>query len=284
MAIIQPLSMDFALRGIPQRVVGKQDDSGGLRRVSISLTSNGVPYVLASGTEFMIRYKTAQGAIGLYDTLPDGTSPFLFTPGTNYITVSLVDQIFAQPGDVECELRIIEPAGSVSTWTWIVEVERSNSGDATIPSDYINVIAGYAAAAAASAEEAKQAAAGASFPITTEMSITVENENWSNIYYAKAVFWGEFLFVSFCFYTMLTAMSASVDFTITIPIPSGYRLTQSPFDGPATDSGYFSGITVMSSIYSSGTFELSASMYPPDMASNTHTIAYSAMVPVARTS
>ena len=169
MQAIQHISMDFTVHGITPKIYGKQDDSGSMRAVAISLYSGGAAYPLSKNTGFMLRYKTAAGAIGLYDVLPDGSSAF-FVDG-NTVTVTLVDQIFAMPGNVECELRVIEPetvvysgdtatqtSGTISTWTWIVEVERSNVGDATIPSDYINVLSGYATTAVQAAAEAKESA------------------------------------------------------------------------------------------------------------------------------
>lgn len=169
MQVIQNISMDFTVHGITPKIYGKQDDSGSMRAVAISLYSGGEAYPLTKNTGFMLRYKTAAGAIGLYDVLPDGSSAF--SVDGNTVTVSLVDQIFAMPGNVECELRVIEPetvvysgdtvtqtSGTISTWTWIVEVERSNVGDATIPSDYINVLSGYAATAVQAAAEAKESA------------------------------------------------------------------------------------------------------------------------------
>lgn len=169
MQVIQNISMDFTVHGITPKIYGKQDDSGYMRAVAISLYSGGAAYPLTKNTGFMLRYKTAAGAIGLYDVLPDGSSAF--SVDGNTVTVSLVDQIFAMPGNVECELRVIEPetvvysgdtavqtSGMVSTWTWIVEVERSNVGDATIPSDYINVLSVYASTAVQAAAEAKESA------------------------------------------------------------------------------------------------------------------------------
>lgn len=152
---IQQISMDFSVHGIPPRVYGKQDDSGS-RFVAISLYNSGAAIALESDALFAMRYKTAQGAYGLYDTLPDGTSAFSLSGNT--VTVQLVDQIFSAPGRVECELRIIDSTSGISTWTFYVEVEGSNVGDTLIPSDYINVFSNIAAAVAADADRAEAAA------------------------------------------------------------------------------------------------------------------------------
>ena len=156
MQLIQKISMDFAENGIPPKIVGKQDDSGASRVVMICLYNAGVAFEIPTGAAFMIRYKTPSGAYGLYDTMPDGSAAM--AAEENRVTVQLVDQIFAAPGRVSCELRIIADGAGVSTWKWYVDVEGSNAADATIPSDYINVFSSIAAEVAANADRAEQAA------------------------------------------------------------------------------------------------------------------------------
>lgn len=162
MQLIQTISMDLAFRGITPRIYGKQDDSGAMRGVRIELFNAGAAYAISSGTTFLLRYKTAQGSIGLYDALPDGTAAFSFVAGENTVTATFVDQMFAQPGDVECELRIVDPAGVATTWTWILDVERGSVGDSFVPSDYINAFNILAASAAESADRAVAAASSLS--------------------------------------------------------------------------------------------------------------------------
>ena len=140
MQLIQKITMDFAENGIPPKIVGKQDDSGASRAVVIALYNAGVAFEVPSGAAFMLRYKTPSGAYGLYDTMPDGSAAM--AAEENRVTVQLVDQIFAAPGRVSCELRIVADGAGVSTWKWYVDVEGSNAADATIPSDYINGVSG----------------------------------------------------------------------------------------------------------------------------------------------
>ncbi len=156
MQLIQKITLDFAENGIPPKVFGKQDDSGASRAVVISLYNAGVAFDIPSGAAFMLRYKTPSGAFGLYDTMPDGS--VAMAAEENRVTVQLVDQIFASPGRVSCELRIIADGAGVSTWKWYVDVEGSNAADATIPSDYINVLTNLASEVAANASRAEQAA------------------------------------------------------------------------------------------------------------------------------
>lgn len=157
MQLIQKITMDFAENGIPPKIVGKQDDSGASRAVVIALYNAGVAFEIPSGAAFMLRYKTPSGAYGLYDTMPDGSAAI--AAEENRVTVQLVDQIFAVPGRVSCELRIIADGAGVSTWKWYVDVEGSNASDATITSDYINVFSSIAAEVAENADRAEQAAA-----------------------------------------------------------------------------------------------------------------------------
>lgn len=155
MKLIQKISMDFAFHGIPPRVYGKQDDSQS-RIVQIDLFNQGEAWPVPSDAVLMVRYRTPKGAIGLYDTLPDGSTPFEVSENT--VLVQLVDQIFAAAGAVECELRIISEGAGISTWTFLVDVERGASGDENISSDYINVLTGLTERAEAAAERAEDAA------------------------------------------------------------------------------------------------------------------------------
>lgn len=155
MKLLQTIRVDFANRGVTQKIYGKQDDSGSKRGVRVELFNSGVSYEVEKGTTFLMRYKTAQCAVGMYDALPNGSSAFEFEAGKNWVIVYLVDQMFAVPGDVECELRVVAPDGLVTTWTWILDVERGNVEDASIPSDYINAFAVLAENASKAAYEAE---------------------------------------------------------------------------------------------------------------------------------
>lgn len=155
MQLIQTISMDFAVHGVAPRVFGKQDDSLS-RLVRISLSNNGVAWAIPSDAIFMLRYRTPSGGVGLYDTLPDGSSAF--SVAGNAVTVALVDQIFAAAGVAECDLRIISDGAGASTWTFLVEVDRGPTGDNIVSSDYINVLTAVASQVAADADRAQRAA------------------------------------------------------------------------------------------------------------------------------
>lgn len=155
MQLIQTISMDFAVHGVAPRVFGKQDDSLS-RLVRISLSSNGVAWTIPSDAIFMLRYRTPSGGVGLYDTLPNGSSAF--SVAGNQITVVLVDQIFAAAGVAECDLRIISDGAGASTWTFLVDVDRGPTGDNIVSSDYINVLTALASQVAADAKRAENAA------------------------------------------------------------------------------------------------------------------------------
>lgn len=155
MKLIQKISMDFAFHGIPPRVYGKQDDSQS-RIVQIDLFNQGEAWPVPSDAAMMVRYRTPKGATGLYDTLPDGSTPFEVSENT--VLVQLVDQIFVAAGAVECELRIISAGAGISTWTFLVDVERGASGDENISSDYINVLTSLTVEANTAANRAEEAA------------------------------------------------------------------------------------------------------------------------------
>lgn len=155
MKLIQKISMDFAFHGIPPRVYGKQDDSMS-RAVQIDLFNQGEAWPIPLDAAMMVRFNTPAGGTGLYDSLPDGSSAFAVSD--NSVTVQLVDQIFAAAGQAECSLRIVSAGAGVSTWTFIVDVERGPGADANLPADYINVLVNLTAEANAAAERAEGAA------------------------------------------------------------------------------------------------------------------------------
>lgn len=155
MQIISQISFDFSSPGITPRIYGKQDDSGS-RWVAISLYASGVAFEIPGDALLMLRYTGPTGAIGLYDTTPSGESAFIFDGNTVYC--HLVDQIFAAPGRVRAELRLIDSQSSVSTWEFWIDVEGSKTGDAILPTDYINVLTNISAQVASNAAYAAEAA------------------------------------------------------------------------------------------------------------------------------
>lgn len=155
MRLTQSVSMDFSVHGIPPRIYGKQDDSLS-RVVEISLYQAGTAWTIPDSAVMMLHYRTPAGHIGIYDTLPDGSAAI--SASGNVVSAVLVDQIFAIPGVVECELRIIDASSGVSTWTFLVEVESGTPSTETIPSDYFNVLTALASQVSADAATAKNAA------------------------------------------------------------------------------------------------------------------------------
>lgn len=231
MRLTQSVSMDFSVHGIPPRIYGKQDDSLS-RVVEISLYQAGTAWTIPDSAVMMLHYRTPVGHIGIYDTLPDGSAAI--SASENVVSAVLVDQIFAIPGVVECELRIIDAISGVSTWTFLVEVEPGTPSTETIPSDYINVLTSLAAQVAADADRAKKAAD--SVDTTTLMSKEVFDptreveaaggiikylspQNAAVITLADAdVYYDEISYAEINFYPISTFVIVSGYFVISSPI------------------------------------------------------------------
>ncbi len=156
MQLVQRIDLDFSSKGIPPRIWGKQDDSGGARAVVLSLYNEGCAYSIPNGAILALKYRTPSGSFGVYDAMPDGTMAIIAKENT--VTIRLVDQIFATPGIVFCELRVISQGASISTWKWLVDVEEANPSDASIPSNYVNILTSLANRVSDDANRAEMAA------------------------------------------------------------------------------------------------------------------------------
>lgn len=154
MQIISRIAVDLASPGVTPRIYGKQDDSGS-RAVEIALYNGGVAFDVPADAILSIRAQCPGGLVR-YDTLADGSAAC--TAIGNTVTAQLVAQIFAVEGTVSAELHITDSTSGVSTWDFLIVVQKSNSGDAAMPSDYVSELQAAASQAAASAQAAKDAA------------------------------------------------------------------------------------------------------------------------------
>lgn len=120
-------------------VFAKQGDTGS-RIVEITLTDNRMLWAIPAGVTILIRYRKANGAAGMYDTLPDGKSAYTVDATHGCITITLAPQILAEPGSVRADITIISGAQVLATFDFCVQVERSPVDNATLESqDYYKI-------------------------------------------------------------------------------------------------------------------------------------------------
>jgi hypothetical protein len=154
MYTFQTISFDFAVHGVTPRVVGKQGDTN--RLVSVYLYDHGNYVEIPENSHLSINFRTPSGKSGSYDRLPDGSQAYSFHG--NEIVISLAPQIFVETGVASCDITIVDPHGSVSTWTFFVSVEASVLNGTPVPEDYYNSFMSIVANAAADAARASDAA------------------------------------------------------------------------------------------------------------------------------
>lgn len=167
MTVITNISVDLLRPSLYPKVNAVKDDVC-TRDVVISLYSGGVSWPVPEGVSAAVGYRKQDGTVGLYDTLPDGSSAVKISGNT--VTLTLAAQMLTSAGTVETAVTLTDAAGNqISTFAFNVIV-ASNPGSGAVKSeDYFNyvnpmiqAVIDNAAAAAASANAAADRANAAS--------------------------------------------------------------------------------------------------------------------------
>lgn len=174
MYTFQTISFDFAVHGVTPRVVGKQGDTN--RLVSVYLYDHGNYVEIPESSHISINFRTPSGKSGSYDTLPDGSQAYYFQG--NEIEILLAPQIFVEAGVASCDISIVDPYGSISTWTFFVSVEASVLNGAPVPEDYYNSFMSIVANAAADAARASDAADRAEAAASTASGLKIQSGSY----------------------------------------------------------------------------------------------------------
>lgn len=178
------LRVDMLDPGAPQIIHAVQDDSNS-RKIAFSIYAGGAQWAVPDGTLVTVRYKKPDGTAGVYDTLPDGSTPAATIDG-NVVTVSLVPQAFTVIGNVPVQIKLYDSEGaSIATFAVVMHVSANIVSDAEIvSSDYYSVltkqitdvlaaaegIPGQVSAAQAAAEQAASSASAAAGSETSAAS------------------------------------------------------------------------------------------------------------------
>ena len=99
MNLKKTIPIDLAARGAAIRL-GESAVSGesGSRVLVFELTEDGKPWIVPEGIRAGLAFRTEHGAMGEYDTMPDGT-PAAEIDG-NRVTMRLIEGMLAKPGMV----------------------------------------------------------------------------------------------------------------------------------------------------------------------------------------
>lgn len=110
-----------------------QDDSN-TRAVSIALTSAGQPWQIPAGATAAIRFKKADGKVGLYDTLPNNEPAYVISD--NVVTVTLVPEVLTVDGAVDVSVALYNGSSMVGTFPFVVNVAPNPAAGQVVSNNY----------------------------------------------------------------------------------------------------------------------------------------------------
>lgn len=131
-------NMELTGRGRPYQIHAKQGDTN-TRVVEISLYANNTPFQPPNGTKFVVRFRKQDGTSGMYDTMPDGTTPAA-TVEANLLTVNLAPQMLTCPGKVQCDVALVNGTEVLATFDfWLIVDPSPSEGTDTGSQNYYRV-------------------------------------------------------------------------------------------------------------------------------------------------
>ena len=131
-------NMELTDRGRPYQIYAKQGDSN-TRNIEICLYANNTPFQPPNGTNFVVRFLKQDGTSGMYDTMPDGSTPAVTVDG-NVLVVTLAEQVLTCPGKVMCDVAMLSGLDVLGTFDFVIIVDKSpESGTDTSSQPYYKV-------------------------------------------------------------------------------------------------------------------------------------------------
>lgn len=131
-------NMELTGSGRPYQIHAKQGDTN-TRVVEISLYANNTPFQPPDGTNFVVRFRKQDGTSGMYDTMPDGTTPAA-TAEANLLTVNLAPQMLTCPGKVQCDVALVNGTEVLATFDfWLIVDTSPSEGTDTGSQNYYRV-------------------------------------------------------------------------------------------------------------------------------------------------
>lgn len=132
------ITLDLQAPNIAIVAAGKQNDRAS-RVIVAQLRDGETLWTPPAGVAAMIRYAKPDNTAGFYDVLEDGSAAYSISGSV--ITFSLVEQALTVPGSVYVEINFYTETEKLTTFYFLLEVQRSVLTDSTIiSSDYFNVL------------------------------------------------------------------------------------------------------------------------------------------------
>lgn len=135
MKVTTNLKIDLVRPGLIPSIRAVEGDTC-TREVKIALCANKEVWELPGGHDIVVRYRKPDDTVGIYDTLPDGS--VAWSTNGNTVSVTLCPQMLTCPGRVLAQVSIIVDTQTLSTFTFMVDVEADPSKGAAVSEDYIS--------------------------------------------------------------------------------------------------------------------------------------------------
>lgn len=168
------VSLNFQSPNISTVVYAVQNDKIS-RHIVAQLRDGSAPWTPPAGSLPTIRYLKPDGTGGFYD-VDENNDPAISVSGS-VATLTLAEQCTTVPGDVYMQLNFYGTDGSkLTTFAWILRVQKSVLADATIvSSDYYNVLTAAVAQVAADRAAVEAIAEQFTFPLAVAYGGTGAN-------------------------------------------------------------------------------------------------------------
>lgn len=122
MEVLEKIKIDLS-RPLRNVIYAKQGDKN-TRKVQISLYSNGMQWMVPSGSNFVVSYVRPDNSKGAYSFLLDGSTPAV-SSSNNILNVSIIQQVLEVSGAVSASVIIKNSQNEmISTFSFIIDVEK----------------------------------------------------------------------------------------------------------------------------------------------------------------
>lgn len=122
MEVLEKIKIDLS-RPLRNVIYAKQGDKN-TRKVQISLYSNGMQWMVPSGSTFVVSYVRPDNSKGAYSFLLDGSTPAV-SSSNNILNVSILQPVLAVSGAVSASVIIRNGQNEmIGTFSFIIDVEK----------------------------------------------------------------------------------------------------------------------------------------------------------------
>lgn len=138
MVVKHKIKMDLALPAMMPKIDVVQRDQF-TREIELSLYSNGMAWEIPEDISVIVYFLRADGTGGDYDTLSNGEQAW--SAAGNVLTVEIAPPVMAKAGPVAMALDLIRGENRVSTFTFLLDVQKSLCESYTPSEDGLSVTA-----------------------------------------------------------------------------------------------------------------------------------------------